>query len=265
MITSNNGKLATTQTYQHEVVRGKVVGASTFGAFGKLEAGVVTKNVVWPGGAFTFPDQVTGEDITFVSTSAQDGVAGTGIRVLEIHYLDVDLAPQVAEITLNGSTAVTGQLSGVRFIQDIHIGHGATDVGTGLSAAGVITAYRAGAPLVIFSTMAIGSERAESSLRMVPKGKKAFFQGAVGSSISGTAAARAIIEAVATQIAGHQYLDPFIFVPFAAVGVQDGAISPTVPSPVSFDEGTVIGMRVTTDKGASILADWFGWLEDAGA
>ena len=261
MITSNNGKLATTQTYQHEVVRGKVVGASVFGAFGRLEAGVVTKNVVWPGGAFTFPDQTVGEVISFVSTSGQDGVAGTGIRSLEVHYLDVDLNPQSVNITLNGATAVTGQLSGVRFIQDMHI----REAGTGLSAAGVITAYREGAPLVIFSTMAIGSERAESSLRMVPKGKKAFFQGAVGSSISGTAAARAIIEAVATQIAGHQYLDPFIFVPFAAVGVQDGAISPTVPSPVSFDEGTVIGMRVTTDKGASILADWFGWLEDAGA
>ncbi len=260
---SNNGNRVTTQQYTHEIARGRVPGASIFGGFGKLEAaGAVTKNVIWPNGVFTFPDQTTGEDISFVSTSAEDAVGGDGISVVEVHYLDVDLNPQSKVITLTGLTPVTGQLSGVRFIQCMHI----QEVGITLEAEGLISAYRAGteATPVVFSLISVGTERCTSSLRMVPKDKTAFFQGAVGTSISGTAAARVEIELVATELDGHQYLDPFILIPYTDVGTQDNGETFVPPGPIPFKTGTVIGFRATSDKGASISANWFGWLEPVG-
>lgn len=260
--TSNDGKRVTTQQYTHEIARGRVPGTSVFGGYGKLEAaGAVTKNVVWPNGVFNFPDQTTGEDISFVSTSAEDAVGGDGISVVEVHYLDVDLVPQSKEITLTGLTPVVGQLSGVRFIQCMHI----KEVGVTLEAEGLITAYRAGAPTIVFSLISVGDERCSSSLRMVPKGKTAFFQGAVGSAISGTAAARVVIELVATELDDHQYLDPFVLIPYTSVGVQDSGESFVPPGPLTFKEGTVIGFRATSDKGATISANWFGWIEPVGA
>ncbi len=260
---SNNGARVTTQQYTHEIARGRVKGASLLGGFGKLiAAGPITKNVVWPNGAFNFPDQTVGETISFVSTSAQDSVGGTGIGKVEVHYLDVDLNPQSKVITLTGLTPVTGQLSGVRFIQCMHI----EEVGSGLEAAGLIEAYRAGteATPIVFSLISVGGEWCSSSLRMVPAGKTAFFQGAVGSATSGTAAAGVNIELVASELDDHQYIDPFILIPYANVGVQDTGLTFVPPAPIPFKVGTVIGFRATSDKAATISANWFGWLEPIG-
>jgi len=256
---SNNGRRVTTQTYQHEIARGRVPGASIFGAYGVLTvAGAIENNIIWPNGAFTFPDQA-GEDISFVSTDAQDSLGGTGINLIGVHYLDVNLEPQITFISLNGLTPVVGQLTGVRFIQDMFI----MNAGASLSAEGTITAYRATDSTTIFSIIGIGKEKDESSLRMVPKGKVAFLQGAAGSAISGTAAARVSISIVATEFGNYQLLDPFILIPFSSIGMQDGGLTILFPNPIPFQEGTVIGMRTSSDKGATISGDWFGWIEDA--
>ena len=240
------------------IARGLYPGASPFGASGRLESGsAVTKNIVWPNGAFIFPAS-TGETISFISTSNEDGAGtSTGILTMEVHYLDVALNPQVVIITLNGTTEVAGQLINCRFIQSMHL----LTVGSTLAAVGTITAYKHGTPATVYNLIGILAEISESSLRMVPAGKKAFFAGGVVSAISGTAAARVDIQAVATEIAGHQYIDPYILVPFTGIGVQDGGVAPIVPIPLSFMAGTVIGVRATSDKGAIISATWFGWLE----
>ena len=261
MITSNNGPLRTVQGYTHEIARGKVVGATNFGGFGRLEAASgVSKNIVWPNGAFDAPS-LAGEDITFVSSSNEDGAGtNTGILSIEVHYLDVNLIPKEVAVTLTGTTPVTGQLTGCRFIQDIHL----LTAGSTKAAVGIIKAHKAGAATTIYNLIAVGSERAESSLRMVPKGKKAFFAGAIVSAISGTAAARVELQAVASEVSDHQYMDPFILIPFTGIGVQDGGVSPTkLPIHPVFKEGTVVGIRANSDKAATISATWFGWLEDA--
>ena len=241
------------------ISRGLYPGASIFGGFGRLEAASgVTKNIVWPNGPFDAPS-TAGEAITFVSSDDEDGAGtSTGILTMEVHYLDVDLIPQDVIITLNGTTPVTGQLTGCRFIQDMHI----MTAGSIKAAVGIIKAYKAGAATTIYNLIAAGSERAESSLRMVPKSKKAFFAGAVVSAISGAGAARVELQAVASEVSDHQYVDPFILIPFTGIGVQDGGAAPVnLPVNPVFSEGTVIGIRATSDKAATISATWFGWLE----
>lgn len=258
--TSNNAARVTTQTYQHEIARGRVPGAELFGGFGILvAAGAVTKNVVWPKGNFIFPNQTTGENVSLVSTSTQDSLAGTGIKTIEVHYLDVNLVPQKKSLILDGTTPVTGQLSGVRFIQKLHL----LSAGSNLAAQGDITAYKEGSATTVYNVISTGDERGTSSLRMVPKGKIAFLQGATMSSISGTAAARVRISLVATELEGHQYFNPEILIPFSSIGLQDGGLSTALPIPFAFKEGTTIGLRATSDKAATISGDWFGWLEDA--
>lgn len=258
-VNSYNGPLRTVQGYGAEVARGEVAGATIFGAYGKLTTGgAVVNNIIWPNGAFTFPDQVTGETISFVSSSAQDAVGGTGVSRVEVHYLDVDLQPQSAFITLTGITPVTGQLSGVRFIQCMHV----EDVGTDVSAAGLVEAYRATDAAVVFSLIEAGAERCSSSMRMVPAGKRLMVEAAVASSVSGTAAAGTIVEIVATELDNHQYLNPFIWMPHGSIGVQDGSEALAFPSPIPFKAGTIVGMRTTSDKVATITGDWFGILEE---
>jgi len=260
MITSFNGPMATVQNLGLEIARGRVQGVIPFGGVGRLiAAGAVTKNIIWGDGVFKFPNQTIGEDITFVSSNAADNVAGTGLGTIEVHYLDANLDPQVTSITLTGVTPVTGQLSGVRFIQEMHV----LTAGTASAAVGNISAYKAGTATEIYALIVAGQERESSSARMVPNGKRAIIMGALGSSNSGTAAATTEIELVATELDTHQYTSPFIFISQGSIGAQDGGIGYNFPTPFIFKEGTIIAMRTTTDKGATIAGTWFGWLEGA--
>lgn len=256
-----NAPIVTAQPVGAQIARGQLGGVEPFAATGRLEtAGAVSKKIVWPNGDFTFPNQTTGETVSFVSTDDEDGAGTqTGINVIEVQYLDVNLEPQTALVTLNGLTPVAAELTGVRFIQCMLL----EEAGDTLAAVGEITAYREGTATAIFSVINAGQERCESSLRMVPKGKQALISAVVTSSVSGTADAKSVTEFVATQLGDRQYLDPFILLPQGAIGTQDNGISLTLPVPAKYKEGTVIGYRATTDKSAIILADWFGWLETA--
>lgn len=258
----NKAPMTTAQPIGAQVARGQLGGMEPFTAFGKIETtGAVTSQIIWPNGAFTFPDQTTGETISFVSTDDEDGAGTqTGINSVEVMYLDVNLEPQSLVVELNGTTPVVAALTGVRFIQCLPV----NEAGSTLAAVGEIKAYREGSPAVVFSIIKAGRERCESSLRMVPKGKLAVITGLTASSVSGTADARSDVEFVATQLGDKQYLDPFILIPQGSIGVQDNSQALNLPVPAVYREGTVVGFRTTTDKAATIAGDWFGWLEDAG-
>ena len=158
---------------------------------------------------------------------------------------------------MDGLTPVINAVTGVRFIQCLHVKTTGTDY---QGAVGIIRAYQGAQD---YAVTAAGSTRCASSARMVPKGKRVFVQGLVGASVSGTAAAGAIISAVATELDNHQYTEQGLFIPFGSIGVQDGSEAFNLPIPVPFTEGTVIAMTATVDKAATITGDWFGWQEDA--
>ena len=243
-----------------EIARGDVEGASPFGAYGEITTpGAVSKNVIWPDGTFYVPNQTAGEAITFVSSSVEDAVGGTGASKIEVHYLDINLNPQHVEITLTGTTQVTGQLSGVRFIQCMHI----VEVGSTGSAVGQIDAYQAGSPTVVYSLISAGTERCLSSMRMIPSGKKCFISGAVASSVSLTADAYALVRIIATELDNHQYIDPFIYIPQGSIGTQNNGIGFNFTPPQVYNAGSIVGGRVNTNKACIVSFDWFGWLEDA--
>lgn len=240
--------------FLQEVARGNVAGAALFGAYGERSAASGEVNrVIWPNGVFLLPS-ASGVQMTLSSTSASDSAAGTGIRTVEIHYLDANLAEQAEIVTLNGLTGVNTVATDIRFIQCMH---GVT-FGTGAKAAGTISAINGG---VTYSQIATGDVRCASSARMVPAGKRAYVAGAVGSSISGTSAAKAKIRIVASEIFGFQFTSPLVLVPFGSVGIQDGSEAMTFPAAIPFSAGTVIAMTESVDKNAEVGGTWFGWTE----
>ena len=256
MTTQSPFKLPYTENYQTAVARGDVYNAEPFGGYGELTTvGAVTAQIIWPDGAYTLP-AAAGVQMSVVSTSAQDGVGGTGIRSVDIHYLDANLATQVENVILNGTTPVLTVATNIRFIQCMHM----ITFGTGKKAAGSITATNTA---IIYSIITTGQVRCTSSVRMVPAGKRLFITGLSGGASSGTAAASAVIRLTSTIFDGHDYSADSVFIPFASAAAQDGSISLSLTTPISFAEGAAVGMETTVDKAATIVGSWFGWLEDA--
>lgn len=269
MITSINGQLVTMQEFALEVSRGNVQGAEPFNGFGRMVTGAITNAVIYPvPGAFKYPN-AAGVTLAFKSTSAEDAPGGTGISKVELHYLKTDFSAHAATIELNGLTEVTTDINGdpvtdVRFCQCMHAdGRGTPLTGpitrqTG--AVGTITAYQ-GAD--VYSLIQAGGERCTSTARMVPKGKRAVVPFLIGSSISSTSDSECEIQVAATQFETHQYTEEGLFIPFGAVGVQNGGVPGNIQVPGVFDEGTVVAMLGSASKSATLIAGFFGWTEDA--
>jgi len=241
-----------------DIARGNVSGSEPFGAYGKIvTSGAVTNRLLWADGDWSIPNQTTGQRVSIQSTNAADGIDGTGIRSIHLHYLDADLNPHEEEVDLNGTNSVLTNATNIRFIQCGHIG----EFGSDKHAIGTITFENLDLNET-FNQIDALENRCSSSARMVPNGKRAIVSGLVGGSISGTAASSSSVSIAATTIADHDYTEYAILIPFGSIGVQDGAVAFTLPIPAVFNEGTIIAMTCSTDKAATITGNWYGWLED---
>lgn len=240
--------------YPINVSRSVISGARPFYGYGKKTTAGADSGVLWPNGAFVFPSSA-GVQISIVSTSANDTAAGTGIRTIEIHYLDANLAEQAETVTMNGLVPVLTVATNIRFIQCMHM----VTFGTGLSAAGNITASNAGNT---HSYIAAGDSRCTSSVRMVPAGKRLIVHDMYAGSVSGAAAAAAVINAATSYFEGHDYTASNVFIPIATSVYQDSSSGLSVQCPLSFTEGQAFGFTFTVDKAATISGQWFGWLEN---
>lgn len=256
-ITSYNAPLITSQDFGIDIARGQVAGAKPFESFGETTLGTGFSNVViWSISANFIIPPLTGATLDIESTSVNDTNGGSGVNVVEVHYLDLELKEQSKLITLNGTTRVPNVITDARFINEMHV-HVTGTLGQG--AVGHITLLGSDTYNIILA----GNLRSYSSARMVPYGKRGIIAGFTASSISGTAAARSLIQIVATELDNHQYTDQNLWIPFGSVGVQDNSETFIFPVPFSFKEGTAIAMYLKdTDKGATVTGSWFGWLED---
>lgn len=237
-----------------EISRGKISGATPFASYGRYVAtGAITDQIIWPGGVYSLPP-ATGVQMTLVSTSTSDAAGQTGIQSVHIHYLDNQLYERVETLALNGTTPVTTVATNIRFIQCLYM----ATYGTGKKAAGTISATNGGNT---YAQIASGSMRCASSVRMVPKGKKLFVNALSAGSSSGAAAASVIVKFAGTYLEGHDYSADSVFLPYSSTALQDNAEAIVLPVPFSFGEGIAVGMMCTTDKAATIVGSWFGWLE----
>ena len=238
-----------------DVARGRITGSEPFASYGRHTSAGAESGILWPGATYMLP-AAAGVQMAIVSTSANDTAAGTGIRTIEVHYLDADLAEQMEVVTLNGTTPVNTVATNIRFIQCMHM----NTYGSGKAAAGTITASNGGQS---YSEIATGKVRCSSSVRMVPAGKRLLVDVVYSGSVSVTADASVIVEIVTSSFGGHDYSADSVFVPIGAAAFQATSGGTTIPCPIPFEAGTAIGMTYETDKAATIVGWWSGRLENA--
>ena len=193
---------------------------------------------------------------------ALEALAVIGIRSIEIHYLDNELAEQTEIISLTGASLVNSVATDIRFINDMHVytfGSGSSPgIGRG-HAQGNITAEYQG---TVYAKIGINQRLQKSSARMVPKGKKLFVADTTVGSTSGTADARCTFTLVANKYNSKLFDNPFLFIPINAMSTQDNSVLFTLPVPLEFPEGTVVAFEFSRDKTCSVEAAFHGWIED---
>jgi len=236
--------------YVDACMRGFIAGASSFSSNGHSSyALAVTGQPVHEAGAANI--SLTGVQLSFVSTSAQDSAAGTGVRTLIMSYIEHStLAAKTEIIAMNGTTPVLTVAINIRFVNSLTM----LTAGTGTAPAGTITATDGG---ITYGQIAVGHKVQASSYRMVPAGKVFVPHEIIASSNSGTAAAQAVFHIV-NWSASLPY-----WIPSNAAGVQDGSIIISLKAGRAVPAGSIIGIEVTLNKGAEVTASIVGHLENA--
>ncbi len=153
-----------------DVAKGMKGDHSAFGTFCEREgvAVVATGEDVWQGTAAIIPDPPgAGEQMTIVSTDADDTAAGAGARTMEIMYLDGSGIQQIEELALNGTTGVDTVATDISFVNFFHTDTaGATGV-----AEGDITIYKKGASSTVYNMIEAGGNMSLTCKLKVPTGK----------------------------------------------------------------------------------------------
>ncbi len=161
-----------------EVTKGNVNGHSIMIALGERESmgTTATGEDVWRGNELspaptshtTIPTPAAGgEQMSVVSESANDTNGGTGVRTLNVHYIDSAGAAQVEKVALNGTFAVDLVATDVRFVNDMY----ALTVGSNGVAAGHIKIYQKADSGLVYNMIALGGNKSLVPHRMVPDGK----------------------------------------------------------------------------------------------
>lgn len=248
---------------QTEVARGRVEGAQTVGISGTVTTSAAETDVmIWPGSTVKDPSvaPVGGVQMTLVSTSAQDGPTGTGVRTLRFNYLDADLNPQSEIVTLNGTTPVVTVAINVAWVGELH---GLT-FGSDKRAAGDITVTNGGTR---YKLLDLGARATRSTAFRVPAGKRLIVHSLFAGAASGNAAAKTQISFVASVIGNRdgsvdRFEDVGMLFPQGTIELQDNTTTLADGALVAFPPGAIIGFRATMDKAATASAGFYGWLED---
>lgn len=255
----SDSNAARTVDYLDLIGTGKIPGHESFCGFGQRSgcSAAASGNDAWEGvtDICPAPDQTVGEQLTIASSSILDAAAGTGIRTLDIHGLDISGNPQSEIITLGGQTPVNTVRTNWRFNQTIH----AETVGADGFAAGTISIYRTGDAARVYNVIKPGGNMSLNSQRMVPAGKvfymKDFFiTGASGKSMSVRLRATSTFEDTLTT--GNFFLAKDI-------GFVLNSIFPKQFSlPLKFPALSIIkGTAYSLQAGGDVSFSYNGWLE----
>lgn len=213
---------------------------------------------IWSGAATTIPIPAsTGVQMSAVSTSANDTGAGTGIRTVEIHYLDASGDPQEEILTLNGVGAVNTVATDIRFVNDFY----ALTVGGLTGAAGTITLFLTGTPATVYTQINVGHYKHSNTARMVPNGKVLLIESFAvsgGAAIGGKSAQinlrstshHGLLLPVSPNAVWHKNASVFVFNSAQFIVFETPILIPSLAA--------VKCTSFATGAGADIAANWYG-------
>jgi len=214
---------------------------------------------IWPGTAILLPiPPDAGEQMQVVSTSASDTAAGTGARIVMLHYIDAAGDPKEENITLNGVTPVLTVATNIRFVQELHV----ISAGTNDLTVGTITISKAATPAQVYTQIQPATNQALNTARMVPAGKTLLID---SFNVSGGAAAGGKSADIRLRItADHGTLLPRLF------QFKDNFLAFNSGTSRRYDDNPLLAPSLAivkctayaTSGGADVQASWTGKLVD---
>lgn len=216
--------------------------------------GATQEDITEIGAATYVPPADAGIQMTVRSASANDTAAGTGVRTVEINYLDASGIEQTEVVTTNGG-AVNTVATDIRRVNYFHT----VTAGSGGSAAGNISLTNT-ANTVTYALIAAGGNFSRHGFFTIPSNKNGFITSAyigAGSSVSGRFV-RALLRATTNH---NDVLTPGIFQFKRMILVQDGGEQIEFRIPLKVPGLTDIKFSGTNDAGAEVACYVEGWYE----
>lgn len=247
--------------YTIDIATGNIANHTVLRGFGERESVAVVTNGddVWRGTNTTIPiPSSAGEQMTIVSSSPQDSSANTGVRAVEIHYLDSTGNVQIENIFLNGTTTINTMATNITFVNELH----ATDVGTNGVAVGDITIYKIGEATRVYNLIKAGGNMSLSCIRKIPSGMK-YFISSFSASCTGNKPTAVRLRSTSHETTVYDSSNPvFLFKDSAYLG--EASDSKSYLPPIFIPGGTVIKATVwATQAGGNVSAAFNGWYEPA--
>lgn len=250
--------------YQTAIGLGKIPGHTRFKATGR-RAGLSTASIgddIWNGVAtsFSYPDQTVGEQLSVISTSANDTAAGTGVRKVKLQGLRVGGVVATEIITLNGNVAaVNSTITDWVFLQYLHTIE-VTPGSIGVTALGNISCFRTGTPARVYGLIDIGTNISLSAHRMVPTG----YTFNLNYLLASATAQKAVSVRLRATCDLEGILTPGIFIYNELVELEDSVVPLHLSMPSLFPPTCIIKATVySTTSGGTAAVTFGGWLEFA--
>lgn len=210
------------------------------------------------GSLYVFPPSPI--QMRVVSSSANDAAAGTGVRTIELDYLDTNYAAQSETVTLNGVTPVNTVATNILRVNNVHT----MTTGTGLVAAGNIQVQNT-AGSVVYRQVSAGFNVDLTTVFTVPAGKKYFISAVNGS--EGTAAGTHFTQFFLRMTANEEgVLTAGIFQIHDAFACLNNGIDTEYSMPLLAPAQADVKITAVSDAGgasAVCTAHFSGWLENA--
>lgn len=209
---------------------------------------------VWngPNDQIDFPDTELGTAIHIVSSSTEDNPAGTGVRVVNIVYNDVNGNLAVLfNFNMNGTTLTdTGIIA--RFVQLVE----AVDVGSNDAAVGDIHMTDAtGTP--VYAAVMAGTNQTQMAMLMVPLGHTMFLQ----SWTAGAVLNKSVELTLFDDASFTGQVTRGAFRPRSFVSLKDDSHTEPLLTTQPIPELTILIVRAIADvNGADIFATINGWV-----
>lgn len=245
--------------YQTAIGIGEISTHTPFRAVGRRAslATTVGGDDLWEGAAVTvpYPDQTNGEQLTLVSTSANDASAGSGAQQVDVHGIRKGGTEYVETVTMNGTTPVNTTITDWIFVQYIHTQRVSA---LGAVAAGDISVYRTGDATRIYNVIKAGGNVSLGAHRMVPAGKS-FYLNFIKADATDNKPISVRFRATCDY---EGVLTPNIFIFNEIFELQNSAEVLVFSIPRPFPPGTILrASAVATTAGGTASLSYDGWLE----
>lgn len=245
--------------YKTAIGLGEMSGHTPFRAMGRRAslATTVGGDDIWEGSAAVVPymDQTNGEQLTLVSTSANDTSAGSGVQQVDVHGIRKGGTEYVETVTTNGTTPVNTTITDWIFVQYIHTQRVSA---LGAVAAGDISIYRTGDATRVYNIIKAGNNVSMSSLRMVPSGKTLYIDFIKADAVDN----KPVSVRLRATCDFESILTPNIFIFNEIFELQNSSEVVNLSKPRMFPAGAIIrASAVATTAGGAASVSYSGWME----